>query len=272
MSNRSAIVLQAALGLFKPLARLMLRHGVVYPVFAAALKRVFLEAARDELRRDGRPLTDSAVSLLSGVHRRDVRNLTRLNTARTPVPAPMNMATQVVARWLSAPQHQDEQDEAQHLSRSDFDALVASVSSDIRPRTVLDELVHLGIAQETDAGVRLLDAGFTPRKGFAEMAHLLQENIRDHLAAASGNMDGDANFLEQSVFVDQLTAKSAHRLHVVSTKAWRQAFKTVMQEAAARFEHDQAHAKPEDRTHRARFGSYFYTEQEDPNASNAPPP
>ncbi len=276
MSTRSAIILEATLGLLKPLVRLLLRHGVAYPAFAAALKRVFLEAAQTELRHTGRPASDSAVSLLSGVHRRDVRNLTRLATAPDPATqAPMNMATQVVARWLTQSQYLDAQAQPRPLARVEpgggFDDLVNSVSSDIRPRAVLDDMVRLGIARETEAGVQLLEAGLVPRQGFAEMASLMQANLHDHLAAASANLDQGTNYLEQSIFVDQITEQSAQQLHAVSAKAWRQAFKTVMQEASARFDHDQAQALPENRTHRARFGGYFFTQQEDPDVHKKPP-
>ncbi len=276
MSTRSAIILEAVLGLFKPLARLLLRHGVAYPAFAAALKQVFIQAAQDELKSQGRPLTDSAVSLLSGVHRRDVRNLTRLYTAPDPAStASMNMATQVVARWLSQPQYQGADGQALPLTRTTptggFDALVTGISTDVRPRAVLDEMLRLGIVQESEAGISLLDAGFAPRQGFAEMAQLLQANAHDHMAAAADNLDLGGNFLEQSIFVDQITAQSAQRLHAVSAKAWRTAFKTVMQEATLRFEDDKVHAKPEERTYRARFGSYFYAQNENHNAHDKPP-
>jgi Family of unknown function (DUF6502) len=280
MTSRSSLILEATLRLLKPLVRLMLRHGVAYPAFAAALKRVFLEAAQDELRKEGHALTDSAVSLLSGVHRRDIRNMTRSAPApHIAVQPPMSLATQVVARWLTQSPYQDADGQPRTLARTEpaggFDALVASVSSDIRPRTVLDELVRLGIAEESGQGLRLLDPGFAPRQGFAEMVSLLQANVHDHLASATSNLDSGSNHLEQAVFVDQITSESAQRLHAVSAKAWRQAFKTVMQEAAARFDHDQAHAAPEERTHRARFGSYFYTQQDaqqnHKDSNDAPP-
>jgi hypothetical protein len=271
--SRSTLVLQASLVLLKPLVALLLRHGVAYPAFAAALKKVFLEAAQDELRTQGAALTDSAVSLRSGIHRRDVRDMTRPTSDAPPklnADKPMNMATQVVARWLSEPVYLDAQGNPKPLLRAGqgggFDALVASVSRDIRPRAVLDELVRLGIAQASADEVHLLAPGFAPRQGFAEMSQLFQANLHDHLAAASHNLDSDKNFLEQSIFVDQITEQSAQRLHVVSAKAWRQAFKTVMHEAAVRFEHDQQHATAQQRTHRARFGSFFY------QASQGEPP
>lgn len=274
MSSRSAIVLSSALRLLRPLARLLLRNGVGYPAFASAMKRVFLEAAELELQASGKKATDSAMSLLSGVHRRDVRNLGRLAPPESDEDdrdQPMSMASQVVARWLVEVDYLDEEGQPRVLSRSSdgasFDALVASISTDVRPRAVLDELVRLGMTEETAGEVRLLAPGFVPRQGFAEMAQLLQDNLHDHLAAASWNLDGGHNYLEQSVYVDELSAESVKQLHVAAAKAWRQAFKTVMREAQARYDHDQTHTDAADRVHRARFGSYFYAADNDERPS-----
>ena len=258
MQSRSAIVLAAVLGALKPLVRLLLRHGVAYPAFATALKQVFLEAAVDELQRAGKKQTDSAISLLSGVHRRDVRNLGRLDSARIAVEEPMNMASQVMSRWLTDVEYLDEEGQPLALERSRFDALVTAISRDVRPRAVLDELVRLGMAEEGERGVQLLAPGFVPRQGFPEMAQLLADNVHDHAAAAGANIEGESNYLEQAVFVDELGAESVQQLHAVSARAWRQAFRTVMREAQARFDHDQQAVPKEQRIHRARFGAYFY--------------
>lgn len=267
MPQRSAIVLASALRLLRPLARLLLRNGVAYPAFAAAMKKVFLDAAHDELRASGSKASDSALSLLSGVHRRDVRLLVRGPAAEVDDLAPMNMASQVVARWLGDPECLDALGRARPLPRAAFDALVAGLSLDVRPRAVLDELVRLGLAEAGDSEVRLLDEGFVPRQGFAEMARLMQDNLHDHLAAASANLDCGRNYLEQAVFVDQLSAASAEALHAAAAKAWRQAFSTVLREAQARYDHDQLHTEPAARVHRARFGSYFFAADQDDQPS-----
>jgi hypothetical protein len=245
MQSRPAIVLDAVLRAFKPLARLLLRHGVAYPAFASSLKQVFLEAAVEELQRAGKKQTDSAISLLSGVHRRDVRNLGRLDSERIAVDAPMNMASQVMSRWLTDPMYLDEDGQPLALARAEFDTLVTAISRDVRPRAVLDELARRGIAVEGGDGVH-------------QMAALLGGNLHDHAAAAGANIEGEGNYLEQSIFVDELSADSVKQLHAVSAKAWRQAFKTVMREAQARFDHDRKNAAPAERVHRARFGAYYY--------------
>lgn len=260
--TRSAIVLASVLRLLRPAVRLLLRHGVAYPGFAQALKQLFLDAAHDELVASGRKTTDSALSLLSGVHRRDVRQLRAEPDRAAPATATPNMASQVVARWLTDVAFVDDEGLPLPLPRQadgpSFDSLVAAISKDVRPRAVFDELLRLGLVEDGADGIRLVAPGFVPRQGFAEMVALLESNVHDHLAAACANLDGGRNFLEQAVFVDSLTEESAHLLHVHAAKVWRQAFRQVMREAQNRFDHDQAHADAGQRTQRVRFGSYFY--------------
>jgi hypothetical protein len=263
MSSRSAVALASVLRACKPLVRLLVRHGVAYPAFASALKQVFLEASVDELRSAGKKQTDSALSLLSGVHRRDIRELAQRGGASLAMEAPMNVAGQVASRWLTDPAYLDKKGRPLVLARAgkepSFDALVTAISVDVRPKAVLDDMLRLGMLEESDKGLKVLPLGIVPKEGFAEMASLLADNLHDHAAAASLNVDGGRNYLEQAVFVDQLTAESAHHLHTIGARAWRQAFQSVMREAQARFDHDQAHATPQQRIHRVRFGGYFFS-------------
>ncbi|MEJ5999695.1 DUF6502 family protein [Paucibacter soli] len=270
MKSAATLTLEVCLKVLRPLVRLLVKRGVAYPAFAQALKAEFLAAAQRELKDRGMPQTDSAVSLLSGVHRRDVRNLTRLAETKPEDEGstrPLSMAAEVVALWLNSAPFVDDGGRPRVLPRSgsedSFDALVTRVSSDIRPRAVLDELLRLGgVAEEAD-GVRLLAEEFTPHQGMEEMAWMYASNMSDALSASSANLLGEGKFLEQSIFVDELTPASATKLHQVSRQAWRQAFKLVMQEAQDRFNDDAKHAKSDERSQRARFGVYFYAEPMD---------
>lgn len=264
MKTRPRIVLAAALRLLRPLVRLLLREGVAYPALAAALKPVFLQAAREELAARRMAATDSAVTLLSGVHRRDVRRL-----GRTPLPAesaePLSLAAEIVGRWMSDPAWLDDGGQPRVLPRSgsaSFDELVAGCSSDVRPRAVLDEMLRLGVAHETEAGVALHAAGFAPREGFEEMMGLLAANLHDHVAAASANLQGGVNFLEQALYVDRISAESALLLERAAVQAWQHAVRSVMPLARERFDGD-ASLAPAQRTHRARFGVYFFSDPEE---------
>ncbi|MBL8345518.1 MAG: hypothetical protein JNN03_08750 [Rubrivivax sp.] len=263
-------VLQA----LRPVVRLLVHHGITYPTLAAALKRVFLDEARRELQRRGMPATDSALTLLSGVHRRDVRMLTReapsgagTRAAAANAEAPKSLAAEVVGRWMHERRFLARGGHPRVLARGagerdSFDQLVESVSRDVRPRAVLDELLRLGVAEEAPEGVRLLAEGFAPKRGFDEMAALFAENVHDHAAAAVANLRGEANFLEQAVFVDEISEDSARQLSQVGVAAWKVAMREVMDAAQQRFDADQALPAAE-RRQRARFGVYFYSEAQE---------
>jgi hypothetical protein len=267
MTSQPTLALDCVLRVLQPLVRLLLRNGVTYTVFAAALKRVFLQAAQQELAARQMLATDSAVSLLSGVHRRDVRNLLRgQDSNEGGEPANLGLAAQVVGRWMNDPEFAPDPGASRSLPRSgergSFEALVAGMSSDVRPRAVLDELLRLGVVTETEDGVVLERSGFAPRQGFEEKSWMFAQNLQDHANAAVANLQDQTNFLDQAVFVDRITAESADRLRQVSLQAWKQAFTTVMAEAQTRFDADAAQARPDQRQHRARFGVYFFSERE----------
>ena len=58
-----------------PLVKLLLHRGIGYPLLAEALKSVFVGVAESEFPLAGKAETDSRISLLTGIHRRDVKRL-----------------------------------------------------------------------------------------------------------------------------------------------------------------------------------------------------
>lgn len=273
MSTRHHIVLRTVLHVLRPLLRLLLRHGVTYTAFASALKPAFLAAARAELQAQAMPVTDSALTLLSGVHRRDVRTLTR---GEAPAGAdddqapPLSLAGEVVARWMSDPAWLDGQGRPRALSRAEFDALVSAVSQDVRPRALRDELLRLGAVEGDEEGhLTLVAQGFAPRQGFAEMAVLMADNLADHASAATANLQDGSNFLEQALYVDRLSPDSAAHLHQAASQAWKQMLPVLLREAQARFDQDKspdpaaAPAATAAPRRRVRMGVYFYDTEDD---------
>lgn len=270
MPERRQIVLEMVLQSLRPLVRLLLRHGVTYPAFAAALKRAFLQAAQAELAQRRTKQTDSALTLLSGVHRRDVRNLLRASPATaSALRTSRGIAEQVTARWVGDRRYRTRGGGLRTLPRAgtgSFDKLVESVSRDVRPRAVLEELKRLGVAREDEQGITLLAEGFAPRAGFDAVAGAFAANLADHAAAAALNLDGERNFLEQAVFVDEITEASAARLQKSSVDEWRKAMRKVLAQAQRCVDDDAVKTDPAQRVHRARFGVYYYSKAEEPES------
>ncbi len=78
----------------------MVAQGITYPFLIGVLKSIFVETAASGFMFDGRYPTDSRLTLLTGVHRKDIRRLLREPAAETETPAGLTLGTQIVARWL----------------------------------------------------------------------------------------------------------------------------------------------------------------------------
>ena len=259
--QRARVVLRAALALLVPLARWLVHNGVPYSSFAPALKSVFVEAARRELADSGGKQTDSALSVLSGVHRRDIRGLDNDAHVQAQPKAP-SVASQVFTRWLADDQLRDKSDQPMVLPKSgaapSFESLARQVSSDVHPRTLLAEMQRLGLVRVQGDQVQLDAQAFVPQRGFDDMVELFAANAADHLAAAVHNLRGDGDkLLEQSVFASGLSPRSTQQLGVLARRLWRSAFQQMVREATPRYQQDSQGTQA---SMRMRFGVYYYAE------------
>lgn len=256
--------LQHALSMSESLVCWLIRSGVGYTEFTNALKSVFFNEANKEAQRIGQKPTDSAISLLSGMHRKDI-NALRLAKEQKVLNPPMrktiSMPSQVLGHWLGKewPSSIPLQD-----PEIGFDTLVRSISNDKHPRSVLKELERLGAVQVENGQVRLLNQAFIPDPSTEEAQNIFAANIADHLAAGIHNLTQISNtnplqFLEQSVFADELTEQSAQKLCQLSEQAWQQIMHSILEQAIDLNEKDK---EQPDTNHRFRVGIYAYTANE----------
>ncbi|EJM96445.1 hypothetical protein PMI34_00552 [Pseudomonas sp. GM74] len=269
-------LLKALRHVMRPLVRLMLRKGVTYLVFADLLKEVFVEVADREFRLGEKAPSDSRISLLTGVHRKDVRRLRSTgDPAASMLPENITFGAQLVNAWASAPFCNDA-GQPQPLPRlasvggdRSFDALVAKVSTDIRARVVLDEWLRLGIVRLDEKECVHLEAqAFVPQKGFDEKAAYLGHNLHDHACAAVHNLSSEGPaFFERSVHYDALAPMSVEALREAVASEGMQALLSFNRLAAELEFRDLPSLEPRQRI---TVGLYFYTEASDPNSPKAP--
>ncbi len=251
--------------MLRPLARLLMAHGIHFPAFTELAKGVFVDVAARDFPDDGSGLSDSRVCLLSGVHRREVKRL-RAEATHYQAPQSVSMGAQIVARWCAEPAYLDHQRWPKPLPRSvgqggevSFERLVESVSKDIRPRAVLDEWLRLGVATLDAADcVHLSEAAFVPANGVEEKAFFFGKNLHDHLAAATHNLlDGKPPYLERCVYYDGLSEASVEKLRVLSREMAVATLQEINRQAMTLQQQD---IEREDADQRMTFGVYFYDE------------
>lgn len=250
----------------RPLVRWLLRHGVHYGTVAQVLKQVFLAEARAELARRGSKVTDSALSVLSGVHRKDVRALSGETLATAQLAA--TPASVLFTRWITDPRLRETPGDLssplrRRLPRQgeapSFEALARETSSDVHPRTLLEELQRLQLATLDGDDVVLAGDHFVQRPEDEAAAQTLAVNAADHLAAAVHNLQpGTAGrFLEQSVYANGLSVESAEALSAQARTLWSPALQGMVAAARERVRADDARS---DTPMRIRFGVYYFHE------------
>jgi hypothetical protein len=269
----------------RPLLRVMLARGITLPYITELIKTLLVEVAESDFRLDGKPATDSRVSLLTGVHRKDVNRLRHgSNGAATDVekiPPVVSLGAQLVAQWLGHPQFLNAEGQPLPLARNvseggaqSFEALVASLNSDIRSRVVLDEWLRLGVVNLDEQRMVCLNTqAFVPAQGFDEKAFYFGHNLHDHAAAAAHNLLGqEPPFLERSLHFSGLSPDAITELAAQSKKLGMQALVAVNKAAMAREKQTDNRKEalgelPPDPLQRMTFGIYFYAEPVTP-----PPP
>jgi hypothetical protein len=269
-------LLAATHALMNPLARLLVARGVPFAAAQERLKRAMVEAAR-AAHPDGLPhRLVSRISTTTGINRREVTRLTQAHDA--PPPPRRSVVAELFAHWRTAPGYRDARGRPRVLPRQgdapSFEALARGVTQDVHPRSLLDELVRLGLATHdarTDKVVPSL-AEFVPSADRARMLDFLANNVGDHLAAAVENVVGSTpRHLERAVFAHGLSPESVARAEAWVEDAWKRMLAElvpVIEKLIAEDDADPAREK----NRRFRSGLYAYAALDEPAAAAPPPP
>jgi len=264
-SNAAAKLHAPLARLLRPLVRLSIRSGMTFPALAQLLRELFVNVAEHDFALEAKEQTDSRVSLLTGIHRKEVARLRGAGAPVHEVPATLSRTSAIIARWLAAPEFTDAKGEPLPLPRTaegdapSFEHLVESITKDVRPRAVLDEWLDRELVTiNGDDEIVLVDTGFVPRGDDDRKWHYLGRNLHDHVAAAAENVSGPApRFLERAVHYDGLSPKLAKRLEARSRELAMEALKVANREA------NRALAKDKGGNSRWNFGVYVFHEDLD---------
>jgi len=258
--------------LLKPLVGILLDNGLTYGWLSKILKVIYVDVAEVEFSLPDKAQTDSRISLLTGVHRKDVRRLRSEDKDAFEPPSSIFLGAQLVAIWTTEAHFLDESGKPAPLARLagagrrddsvSFEELVTLVSKDIRPRAILDEWLRLGAVSinQYDEVCLKVDA-FIPARGYDEKVYYLGKNIHDHMAAARCNVQSETPpFLERSVYYDQLSDESVKILAVLSEQKAMELLKEL-NAVARELQNKDKRKKSADQ--RMNFGVYFYKDKEE---------
>ncbi len=262
--------LQSALTrLLKPLVRILLRNGVSFGVFAEYAKRVYVDVASEEFVIPGKAQTTSRISTLTGLTRKDVQRIKELDEDDDQdLSARYNRAARVITAWTRESSYLDATGQPLALpfdkAQPSFSSLVKAASGDITPRTILDELLHVGaIRAQSDGLLHLKTRAYIPHGDNIEKVGILGSDVHDLIATIDHNLKAapGTTYFQRKVCYDNLPEEVMDELRqIIETKA--QAALESMNEDMVRCDRDSNPAKKGHGRVRAGLGIYYFQEND----------
>ncbi len=270
--------------LLAPLARLALAQGMTHATLDALMKQALVDAA-DQTHASLPPHRRvSRITTATGIHRREVTRLVaalREGAAQRSPPA-RSHASELFAHWRSQAAYCGAGGAPATLPRQgpapSFESLAQAITRDVHPRSLLDELLRLGLAvldADSDS-VRLVRDGFVPQGDSARMLQVLGRNVGAHLEGAVDNVlqDGAGEGLragahiggqrhfEQAIFASDLSEASVAEFRQLVTRHWQTTLQALVPALEALIARDAAQAAsagpPQAPYQQVRLGLYTH--------------
>lgn len=230
--------------ILRRLAWLAVRKGWLFPVLEHRLRHAYIEAA---VALCGEAATDSKVSIVTGLQRRDIA---RLRRETAPLQNQRQPLAEIIARWSNDPDY-DPKGIPVNGDGASFATLARGIRKDVHPRTFLDVLIENGAVTEIDGRVILNTRSYQPLAGSDDQLAYLADNVGDHLASAVSNVVDAARNYDMGVHYKGLSAKAIKDLDTQ--------FGTRMSQTLNELD-TMARTMPatEDGPYRFRAGGYFF--------------
>jgi len=200
----------AVIRLLRPLVRVLIRHEMSHAEFAELARRAYVKEAYSHFGIAGRKMTYSRVAVLTGLSRKEVVRLAKLDDSEAPAASAPNRAARVIDGWLRDSEFQTDAGNPAVLplqgETGSFAALVSRYSGDITLGAIADELVRVGVvARPSKESVELVSAGYIPHADELEKVHVLSVCSADLLDTAAHNLEAepsDRRFQRQLSYAD----------------------------------------------------------------------
>ncbi|RIL03955.1 MAG: hypothetical protein DCC75_12725 [Proteobacteria bacterium] len=185
-----------------PLVRFCLRKACSAQDFMHVTKLAFIQVAEEEITRTGKKVNVSRVSVVTGLHRGDLKKL--YGQKLSPTQDPVSLVARVVGQWRYDKRFCHSPGKPRLLSfkgeNSEFRALCAAVSTNLNAGTILFELERLGLAERTPRGLKHLvfipSSQHDPVKAYGAAA----EELDVYLQAIRENLEGNPDISNLHLF------------------------------------------------------------------------
>lgn len=252
--------------MFTAVARVTLKRGLPYDAVAEVAKRAFIDVANREFTIAGRKQSASRVSVLTGIHRKEIaRVLAAPDPQDRETSTRVTCAGAVVAGWRRDRAFADRRGMPATLP---FDGGAASFAElvrlygrgDIPARAVLDELLRVGaVERKGDGRIKLLVPAYLPEKTSPEALTILGTDVADLIAVIDHNLASapGAGFFQRKVSYDNLPVEAVAKIRAHAEREG-QALLERLDEAMSAFDRDANPDASGSGRKRAMLGIYYF--------------
>jgi hypothetical protein len=260
----------AAAKILSPLVKRLLARGIPFGRLEARLRELFVEIADAEFALPGRRQTDSRVSLLTGINRKEVRRIRSEEKTDGPRSFGMNYITSLIGRWLSDPQTTDRAGRPRPLPYQavrgpSFMKLARKVTADIAPRILLDELVRSGAVEIGEGDVVVLNSdGYVSKRHSSEGLQILAEDPAELIETMLRNIfsEDPQPLLQRKIYYDNLGADGAKQVRAQMRREGER-FLLRVNRLLAKHDRDRNPGAAGGDRYSAGIGVYFFEALED---------
>ncbi|MCC7256992.1 MAG: hypothetical protein IT486_01310 [Gammaproteobacteria bacterium] len=205
-------ILAAYKRLLRPLIRILIRNGVSFGEFSEVAKDVYVEVASGDFQLPDKNMTQGRIAILTGLTRKEVNRLiTERGKKRKTNASNLNRVARILSGWHTDPEFTGPYGLPLDVpydspGQSTFAELVRRYTGDMPARAMLDELLRIGVAIETDGGrIKVLTRTYLPKADAPESLDRLGNAVRNFVETMDFNrteIDPDRRLLERTVDAD----------------------------------------------------------------------
>lgn len=197
--------------MLKPLVRLLISQGVTHAEFSDISKEVYVETAIRNFE-EGSNLNKSKIAILTGLTRKDVKNVIDKTLGMNPGPKKSSRPERVLTGWYTDPKYTGPYGiplelpyESDVGDGKSFVGLVREYSGDMAPRQMLNELVSAGSVVEVEGRFKVVRRDYIHSTLSPEFIERLGEVGYRVMSTAAKNIDKQvegSGYFDRMVFSD----------------------------------------------------------------------
>jgi len=178
---------------------MLLKFGVGYREFLDACKIAFVEVGGEQFGAPGRPASISRVALVTGLSRKEVRNVREGRVSQKAAEASLtHYPAEVLRLWFTDPKYRDIRGIPRPLlwdkDSGSFSELVRSCGSSLSPVAMREELLRVGaIHQDASGALFPLRRYFIADSAKDRLIEGIQFGIRPLALTIAKNVSSSAN-------------------------------------------------------------------------------